>query len=173
MQQYGLSGGIITHAPQAPYFGKIGSNLENPWTLLSGGYSAVYQACGSHIDWFNVQFYNQVFYWYFYQNIIQGETCYTTYNGLFVNSFDGGKWQLFYIIIILYSAYFSGTSVSEISTYGIPLNKIVVGKYNIMSDASNGFVVPATLGDYFIQAYQSFGWNVCETVGYICNFRLE
>ena len=83
MVRNGLSSGIITHAPQAPYFGKIGSNIENPWTLLSGGYTAIYQSCGDKIDWFNIQFYNQ------------GTTCYTSYNSLFINSLDGGKWYFF------------------------------------------------------------------------------
>jgi hypothetical protein len=40
---------VITHAPQAPYFGRIGSAQPNPWTLTSGGYSAVYAACGAAI----------------------------------------------------------------------------------------------------------------------------
>jgi len=38
-------GFLLTHAPQAPYFAL--------------GYDRVYRACGSDIDWFNVQFYNQ------------------------------------------------------------------------------------------------------------------
>ena len=135
MNAHGLQG-IITHAPQAPYFGQIGSDAPNPWTLLSGGYTAVYAGCGNIIDWFNIQFYNQ------------GDGCYTNYNSLFVNSNDGGN-----------CPYFSGTSIMEIHAYGIPLSKLVVGKYNLASDAGNGMVAPTVLGDYFLMAFASFGWN--------------
>jgi hypothetical protein len=85
----------LTHFA-APYFGAIGSAAANPWTLTTGGYSAVYAGAAAAIDFFNVQFYNQ------------GPTCYTTYNSLFVNSLDGGA-----------CPYFSGTSVAEIARYGI------------------------------------------------------
>lgn len=45
------AGSIITHAPQAPYFGA---------TLYpQGAYLAVEKAVGSAIDFYNVQFYNQ------------------------------------------------------------------------------------------------------------------
>eukprot|EP00475_Leptophrys_vorax_P023967 TRINITY_DN3298_c0_g1_i1.p1 TRINITY_DN3298_c0_g1~~TRINITY_DN3298_c0_g1_i1.p1 ORF type:complete len:322 (-),score=77.99 TRINITY_DN3298_c0_g1_i1:69-1034(-) len=60
---------VITHAPQAPYFGPIGGS---EWTGVTGGYSTVEKH--SQIDWYNVQFYNQ------------GAGCYVDYNGLFENS---------------------------------------------------------------------------------------
>lgn len=44
-------GAIITHAPQAPYFG-VGAYPK-------GGYLAVDKAVGSMIDFYNIQFYNQ------------------------------------------------------------------------------------------------------------------
>jgi chitinase len=58
----------ITHAPQAPYFGKIGSTTD--WTGATGGYTAVEK--NSKVDWYNVQYYNQ------------GSTCYVDYTSLFV-----------------------------------------------------------------------------------------
>jgi hypothetical protein len=128
--------GLLTHAPQAPYFGKVGSEVPNPWTLTGGGYSALYVACGADISWFNVQFYNQ------------GLSCYTTFASLFLQSNGIGE-----------CAVFPGTSVSEIASYGIPLAKIVVGKYMLVADASNGFVAASTLGTYFSQAASSLGWQ--------------
>jgi chitinase len=62
--------GIITHAPQAPYFGAEGTAA---WTGPSGGYTAVEKRT-STINFYNVQFYNQ------------GASCYTDYNGLFKSS---------------------------------------------------------------------------------------
>ena len=50
---------LVSHAPQAPYFGPIGSAGSTFWTGTSGGYSGVYGAAPTAIDWFNVQFYNQ------------------------------------------------------------------------------------------------------------------
>jgi hypothetical protein len=45
-------------------------------------------------------------------------------------------------------------------SYGIPLNKIVVGKYNLAGvDASNGFVSAPTLGSWFATARKQLGWS--------------
>lgn len=121
-------GGIISHAPQGPYFGAIGAT--NTWAGPKGGYTAVYQHAPS-INFFNVQFYNQ------------GAGCYTDYNGLFVSS----------------CSTFPGTAVEQIQKAGIPINKIVVGKYITTGDASNGFVAPATLHQFFDQAKSQLGWN--------------
>jgi len=63
-------GGIISHAPQAPYFGAEGGSGQ--WTGPSGGYTAIEKR--TNIDFYNVQFYNQ------------GASCYTDYNGLFKSS---------------------------------------------------------------------------------------
>lgn len=57
--------------------------------------------------------------------VVQGAGCYTSLNGIFFHSAsdcNGAE---------------PGQSVSEIATYGIPLNKIVIGKY-LESDASSG-----------------------------------
>jgi len=65
------AGGIISHAPQAPYFGLVGAS--NTWVGPLGGYSAVEKRT-KNVDFYNVQFYNQ------------GAQCYTDYNGLFISS---------------------------------------------------------------------------------------
>jgi len=126
------SGGTITHAPQAPYFGKVGGGSNsNTWPGTSGGWTAVYQQ--TSINYLLVQFYNQ------------GSTCYTTYNGLFTTSNDD-------------CTSFPYTSVKEIAGYGIPLSRIVVGKPVLSSDASNGYVADTTLHSYFSSA-GSIGWS--------------
>jgi len=123
---------IVTHAPQGPYFGTIGGGV-NPWTLTSGGYSALEKYGGQYIDWYNIQFYNQ------------GVTCYVDYVGLFTNSSSCPP--------------FPGTSVKEIEATGVPLSKIIVGKYVHPNDAGNGWIDPATMGQYFQQANSQLGWN--------------
>ncbi len=65
------SNAIITHAPQAPYFGPVGS--DKSWAGPLGGYTAVYKGALS-INFFNIQCYNQ------------GDECYTTYETIFINS---------------------------------------------------------------------------------------
>jgi hypothetical protein len=127
---------LLTHAPQAPYFGTVGAAGANEWTLTSGGYSAVWAATGaSVVDGFLVQFYNQ------------GGTCYTTYAGLFTSSASD-------------CSVFKGTSIAEIAGYGVPLNRIVVGKYLLNgADASNGWVSPQSLHDWFATARATLGWN--------------
>jgi chitinase len=122
---------IISHAPQGPYFGKIGDSSS--WAGALGGYTAIEKA--TQVDFYNVQFYNQ------------GATCYTTYEGLFVNS---GK----------SCSTFPGTSISEINQWGVPMNKIVLGKPLIEGDASNGFVSASALKTMITYA-QSHGinWN--------------
>jgi len=120
--------GIISHAPQAPYFGAIGAT--NTWAGRTGGYSGVYKKAPT-INFFNVQFYNQ------------GTSCYVDYNGLFSSS----------------CSTFPGTAVNQIAQSGIPLEKIVVGKYITTGDASNGYIAPATLHTLFTQAKSNLNWN--------------
>eukprot|EP01116_Phalansterium_solitarium_P019219 TRINITY_DN5305_c0_g1_i2.p1 TRINITY_DN5305_c0_g1~~TRINITY_DN5305_c0_g1_i2.p1 ORF type:complete len:331 (-),score=68.28 TRINITY_DN5305_c0_g1_i2:75-1067(-) len=117
--------GIITHAPQAPYFGAIGSSAPNPGTRTGGGYSAIWAKSGGAISWFNVQFYNQ------------GSDCYNTYSGLFSSSGIGGK------------CWATGTSLNEIVSYGVPSGVMAVGKLTTASDGDNGYVDPTTLGQWF------------------------
>jgi len=101
---------------------------SNTWVGSYGGYTAVYQQANT-IDFFNIQFYNQ------------GSDCYVDYNGLFISSCSD----------------YPSTSVGEIYKAGIPLNKIVVGKYTNPTEASNGWVDPGTLGGWFKTA--PYGWN--------------
>lgn len=129
--------GIVTHAPQSPYFGAIGGGPKsNPWTGQSGGYSAVYQQLGDGvISWFNAQFYNQ------------GATCYVTFVSLFNESNAAGACPSFPF-----------TSVREIAAYGVPLGSIVVGKPLESSDAGNGWVSAASLHDFVSAAGSQIGW---------------
>lgn len=125
------SGAILTHAPQSPYFGPVGSS--NTWAGPSGGYTAVYNELSDILSFFNVQFYNQ------------GSSCYESYDSLFNNG--GGDCGL------------PGSSVAEINKAGVPLDKIVVGKPVHSGDAGDGYVDPSTLHNWFQQAQSSLGWN--------------
>ena len=140
---------FVTHAPQAPYFGTIGAAGLNPWTLASGGYSAVWAATGPDvIDAFLVQYYNQ------------GVGCYTTYTGLILTSGSD-------------CAEFPGTSLAEIVTYGVPAARIVVGKPMLPVDGSNGYVAPTTLGVWFAGApvipggISTWQWSAATGPGFL------
>lgn len=91
----------------------------------NGAYVTVDKEVGNTIDFYNVQFYNQ------------GDTKYDSFETLFKKS----------------GSFFSGTSVKEIAGYGIPLNKIVVGKPATQQDASNtGLVSHEDLGNWAMRA---------------------
>jgi chitinase len=133
---------LISHAPQAPYFGPIG---EDSWVGPSGGYTGVWNATKS-IDFFNVQFYNQ------------GD-CYTSYASLFNSSAGGDA-----------SCPFPGTSVAELVAMGIDADAIIVGKPLLVDDADTGYVAGATLGEWFKEAASSwkagaFCWSWEKTAG--------
>lgn len=86
---------------------------------------------GSTIDFYNVQFYNQ------------GNSKYDTYSLLFLTS--GG--------------YFTGTSVKEIISKGIPAKKIVIGKPVTSNDVGNsGWMDLGILGDGALKAYTDMKW---------------
>jgi len=133
------SNAVISHAPQAPYFGPIGGS--GTWVGASGGYTAVYKKVASYITFFNVQFYNQ------------GASCYTDYNGLFVTSSGCSS--------------FPQTAVSEIAKAGVPLSKIVVGKPVTSADAGSGYVSASSLHTWFQQA-SALGWNA-GVMGWVWN----
>jgi chitinase len=115
---------ILTHAPQAPYFSSTFYNTK--------AYVGVHEAVGHLIDFYLVQFYNQV------------ESKYDSYNELFIHATG---------------PYFNGTAVKEIAAKGIPLNKIVVGKPILPSDASNtGWISSEDLGKFALEAYNKLGW---------------
>ncbi|SAM82108.1 related to Chitinase A precursor [Ustilago bromivora] len=113
---------IITHAPVMPWW----SVAQYPQ-----GYTRIHQEVGDLIDWYNLQAYNQ------------GDSCYTTCNGLIWDSCD----------------YFPQTSLFEIHKHsGVPLEKLVIGKPAVESDAANGFMRPSVLGGCLNIGVQN-GWN--------------
>jgi chitinase len=129
----------ITHAPQAPYFGKIGSSTD--WTGKTGGYSGIDKKTDN--DWYNVQFYNQ------------GTDCYVDYAGLFLNSSNCPK--------------FPDTAFNQIVANGISPNKIVIGKPVESRDAGTGYMTPALFGEVLREArangiayggYMGWEWSI-------------
>ncbi|SNX84489.1 related to Chitinase A precursor [Melanopsichium pennsylvanicum] len=104
-----------------------------PWfnsQMYPEGYTKIHAQVGDLIDWYNVQFYNQ-------------GTTYSSCDNLIWNSGDD----------------FPLTSVFEINKYAkVPLDKIVVGKPAIESDADNGFVKPSVLGACLKVGVQN-GWK--------------
>ena len=111
----------------APLAPYFGPQDASYWAGSLGGYSEVYRQAGSQIDFFNIQY--------------QGETMYVDYPGLYVES--GGD--------------FPGTSVGEITTYGVPLEKLIVGKPLRGEDADNGYVDPTTLGIFIASSGAPLG----------------
>ena len=131
---------IISHAPQAPYFmpGKYPQNYFEFFNTKIGNGTV-----GDHIDFFNVQFYNQ------------GSSDYLTYETLFIQS-DG--WS-------------KNTAVAQIAALGIPMNKIVVGKPVTQGDASNtGYIPQGTLAGIFETARRGV-WSDCSNVGGVMNWQ--
>eukprot|EP00026_Physarum_polycephalum_P017871 Phypoly_transcript_19235.p1 GENE.Phypoly_transcript_19235~~Phypoly_transcript_19235.p1 ORF type:complete len:218 (+),score=42.36 Phypoly_transcript_19235:28-654(+) len=124
------SDGVISHAPQSPYFGPIGD--DSTWVGSSGGYTAVYLKAQDIITFFNVQYYNQ--------------GCYTDYESTFIQSAAN-------------CSDFPSTAVKEIAAAGVDANKILVGKPVHQGDADNGWVPGATLGQWVKQAAQDIDWN--------------
>jgi len=95
----------------------------------------VYRAAPT-IDAMMVQFYNQ------------GPTCYGTYGGIFTQSGAPGECD-----------WAPGTSIQEIASYGIPLNKIVLGKYLLTADADNGYLTAAKINAMIVRAQTQMNWN--------------
>eukprot|EP01084_Bolivina_argentea_P259584 438049_1 len=112
---------LITHAPQAPYF------------MSRYGFVSVHSSCGSNIDWYNIQFYNQ------------GSTTYNTYSGLFERSIGWSSQTAVYEIM------------DDSSNQGvrIPHHKIIVGKHTL-GDGST-FVNGQTLKQIFDSALSISG----------------
>ncbi|KAI0767007.1 chitinase [Fomes fomentarius] len=104
-----------------------------PWLspnaqFAAGAYLTIHKNVGNLIDFYNIQFYNQ--------------GLYTDCAGLL----DAA------------GAPFPGSSLFEIAANGVDLNKLVIGKPGGVTDATNGFIDPATLGTCVAQA-QARGWN--------------
>jgi len=98
----------------------------------NGGYGTVDKAVGDMIDFYFIQFYNQ------------GLTSYDTYEELFTKTTKGA---------------FPGTSIKEIASRGVPLQKLIVGKPIVHADATNtGWVDQGTLGAWGERAFNEFGW---------------
>ncbi|ORX91522.1 glycoside hydrolase, partial [Basidiobolus meristosporus CBS 931.73] len=99
----------------------------------NGAYNAVHKAVGSTIDWYNVQFYNQ------------GTTKYDTCDTL-LNKADG---------------FFNGTSLFEIANngYGIPANKIIIGKPVTPAGATNTGYMDVSLLATCLKQAKTKGWN--------------
>eukprot|EP01084_Bolivina_argentea_P258431 435676_1 len=106
---------IITHAPQAPYF------MGAP-NYPRGGYLTVHSNCGSNIDWYNVQFYNQ------------GSTTYSSFTTLFVQAVG---WSL-------QSSVYEMINGDNDFNVAIPQSKIVVGKIATTADGSVGYMSPTS-----------------------------
>ena len=136
---------LLSHAPQAPYFGPIGGAS---WVGPSGGYTAVWRAAAGDLDWLNVQFYNQ-------------GSCYTSSVSLFTSSGAGGL------------CVFPGTSVGELAAMGVDKRAVVVGKPLLEVDADTGYVEAATLGQWVRAAAAAplawsagaFGWSWEKSAG--------
>ncbi|EJU05020.1 glycoside hydrolase [Dacryopinax primogenitus] len=138
---------IITHAPVAPWF--------TPGDYYpTGAYTIVNENAGYAIDWYNIQFYNQAS----PQN--DGATEYTNCSSLLYES--STTWP--------YTALFQLNSVA-----GVPLEKLVIGVSDLQiepflaakfsrkkpaepSDASNGWIDPATLATCVKEAVNG-GWS--------------
>jgi len=69
------------------------------------------------------------------------ENTYSTYTDLFIKSSSPNV----------------GTSVKELSTAGVPMSKIVIGKSSKSSMA--GYVDPALLGNWAVSAKNQLGWS--------------
>lgn len=121
---------LISHAPQAPYFGAIGNSAC--WTGPLGGYTAVYYGNQdtARIDFFNVQYYNQ------------GNTNYTTYNTIFINSGND----------------FPYSAVQQLAQW-IPINKFILGKPMQTTDASTGYNTPQEINSIMLSAKNNIGWS--------------
>jgi hypothetical protein len=123
---------IISHAPQGPYFTGTQKYRNN-------GYLAVDAQVGNMIDYYNIQFYNQV------------STKYETYETIFVSS-DGWATE---------------TAVAQMVAHGVPKHKLVVGKGVAQGDVVNtGFIPQSTLKNILARGVQNgysagfMGWQL-------------
>jgi chitinase len=116
----------LSHAPLGPWFSPV---------FTSGAYVAVEKNTNGAIDFYNIQFYNQL-------------EDYTTCDGLFnVGPAD-----------------FPKSAVFEIAAQGIPIEKLVVGKPGTTQDITRGgFIDPATLGGCLADA-KAKGFNAVSGV---------
>jgi len=97
----------------------------------TGAYAIVNENAGYAIDWYNVQFYNQ------------GATEYTNCSSLLTTS--STTWPYTALFQINFAAF-------------VPLEKLVIGKPAAPTDATNGYIDPATLATCVEQAVNQ-GWS--------------
>jgi len=136
-KQYLGEDSVISHSPQAPYFGKIGSASPNPNTGTSGGYTTIEWLTKGMIDFYNVVFFNQ------------GSGCYVDYATIFVASNAEGNCK-----------YYPGTSIGEISNYGVSLDKLVIAKPLLKTDSTDGGWISASDMNKIVDDGESqFGWK--------------
>jgi chitinase len=115
---------IITHAPQGPYFTR---------GYIAGGYRKVHKEVGHLIDFYNVQFYNQM------------STTYETYESLFKNS----------------GTISPETSIMEMRNFGgVSFDMLVIGKPASKDDVYNsGYVRPSELLEILMKGNREVGWS--------------
>lgn len=82
---------------------------------------------------------------------IEGTTEYTTCSGLLTAS----------------SSVWPQSALFQIAASGVALNKLVIGKPGISSDASNGFIDPSVLAGCLAQA-KAKGWSAGAMVWEVC-----
>ena len=63
---------------------------------------------------------------------------------------------------------YPGSSVFEINANGVDIDKIVIGKPAIESDASTGYMSPSTLGNCLVTA-MNMGWSECNDSSILCD----
>jgi chitinase len=120
---------ILSAAPEAQHFGVMG--CSSCWAGTLGGMTAVEKRLGYNaIDFYNVLFYNA------------GALCYTTETTLMTKSCSA----------------FPQTSVMELASAGLPLDKLVIGKPTQASDCSTGLVSAADLNKWMNRAKRNYGW---------------
>lgn len=128
---------IISHAPQAPYLSQPGH--DNTWAGKLGGYVKVFDDAkknGGHIDFLNVQFYNQGNAYYSYETI-----------------FENG------------SPNFPFSAINQVASQGlndqiapVPIDSIVYGTY-LQNNDGQGFHDPEEIKKIMKRAYDELHWN--------------
>lgn len=117
---------VVTHAPQAPYF------MSN-WKAYDALPNHVHGLCGDQIDFYNMQYYNQMATTYM--------TCYAL-----THEADGGDGAA------------PCTALMEVCAAGVPWHKLVVGKGMLPMDLTNtGYMAPDYLAWTVLHLTQAVG----------------
>jgi chitinase len=152
---------IITHArmPSLPSLNarircSQSSKAVAPWFKVNyngAGYLVVHNTVGSLIDWYNIQFYNREL---SFPLILEKQAL------TVASSPEGSLYQDCTSLLTTSGGQFPGTSIFEIAANGVDLNKLVIGKPALPTDANSGagYVDPATLATCVAQG-KSKGWS--------------